>query len=135
MAFIDTYLKIVQNPAKHLKRSKKKRHVKIIIVWNYFPRTFQYVWQGIKNGWSFEYSRVLNMSRIVNVWVTNIPGFIIEVRVGGRHINFWNFILYFRYLQLWTSRYFPEFTFLELFVILLNFRVPSIQIFFLPFNS
>ena len=32
-------------------------------------------------------------------------------------------ILYFRYLELWTSCYLPEFSFLELFVMLLHFWI------------
>ena len=38
----------IENPAKHLKWSKKELLAKIIIAWNYFPKTLQYVRQGCK---------------------------------------------------------------------------------------
>ena len=65
------------------------------------------------------------------VWVPYMPEFTIEVSVGASCINFWNWTfyfnlvtkLYFRYLLLWTSSYFPEFCFFELFIMLLHFRI------------
>ena len=69
------------------------------------------------------------MSRIMNVKVRNMPGFIIEVSIGPSYINFWNWtfsfslvvILCFRYLLLWASHCFSEFRFLELFKMLSHF--------------
>ena len=65
------------------------------------------------------------------VWFPNMSWFIIEVSAGASYINFWNWtfpfnlatILYFRSLQLWTSRFFLEFCFLELFVMLLHLGI------------
>ena len=37
-----TTFRCIQNPAKHLKWSKKEQFSKIIIAWNYFQKT-QYV--------------------------------------------------------------------------------------------
>ena len=33
----------IQNPGKHQKWSKKERPAKIIIAWNFFPKTLQHV--------------------------------------------------------------------------------------------
>ena len=109
----------------------KNRHAKIIIIAsNYFAKTLQYVWQGSKYRRLFEYSRVQNMSQIMNM-----PGFLscqgsqLEINVACCYINFWNWtfsfnlvtIVNFRYFSLWTNCYFPEFCFLELFIMLLHF--------------
>ena len=43
------------------------RTAKIIIIWNYFPMTIQYVWQGSKYHQTFEYFGVLNIPGIENI--------------------------------------------------------------------
>ena len=35
--------------------------------WNYFQKILQFVWQGCKYLRTFEYSKVLNIPRIINV--------------------------------------------------------------------
>ena len=51
----------IENPAKHLKWSKKE------LLANYFPKTLQYVRQGSKYRRTFEYVRILNMPGIEKV--------------------------------------------------------------------
>ena len=50
-----------------LKWSKKELLAKIIVTWNYFPKTLQFVRQGSKYCRTFEYVRVLNMPRLKKV--------------------------------------------------------------------
>ena len=54
----------IENPAKHLNWSKKEPLAKIIIAWNYFPKTLHYVWRS-KHRWGFKYVRVLNKPKSV----------------------------------------------------------------------
>ena len=48
----------------------RSAYQKIIMARIYFRKILQFVWQGCKYRRTFEYSRVLNMTRI-----TNVPGF------------------------------------------------------------
>ena len=57
----------IENPAKHLKSSKKELLAKTIIAWNYLTKTLQYVWQGSKYRQTLEYVGVLNMVGIEKV--------------------------------------------------------------------
>ena len=56
----------IQNPAKHLKWTKKESLVKNNYNLELFRKTRQYIWQGSKYCRTFEYTRVLNMSWIMN---------------------------------------------------------------------
>ena len=54
----------------------------MIIAWNFFPKTLQYVWQGSKYRAMFEYFMVLgSMPRINNmslvIWIFEIEPFLL----------------------------------------------------------
>ena len=51
----------ISNFEKHQKWSNKERSAEMIIAWNYFPKTLEYVRLRSKYRRAFEYSRVLNM--------------------------------------------------------------------------
>ena len=112
---------------------------KIIIAWSYFRKILQNVWRGSKYRRTFVQSRVLNMLLIMDLSVFRICNFIgkrwvlEEATIIFDMELFFKFgilfkkkkqlaMLSFRYFNLWTYLYFPEFYFLELFV-LLHFRM------------
>ena len=112
--------------AKHLKWSRKERFAK---TWLWRGAISQR--EGCKHRPTFGYSTILNMPRIMNIlWL------IINIIAVFFFFFFFFFviysvfllkqkltILYLRYLlQRWTSRYFSEFRFLKLFVMLLHFQ-------------
>ena len=82
---IDTYLESCQAS----KRSKKERHAKIIIDWNYLPKTLQYVHRDLNTVGLLNIPGFWYATDYEYVWVPNMPGFIKEVNVGASYFNFW----------------------------------------------